>query len=232
MTMTMQEGFVEAQQKAMKENHPEVDVVHLWYALLEKNDSLLARLYEHLGLGKSEIQQQIDQFIAAKPEVTGEGIQGGQYLSSDLQNLLRVAEKVKDKMKDEYISVEHIAVASMDLPNNELSKYLALKGITEKNLKNEIDRIRGGQHVTSQNPEATYEVLKKYGRDLVAEVKTGKLDPVIGRDQEIRNVIRILSRKTKNNPVLIGGTWCWENSDCRRTSAKNCKERCTRRAKG
>ncbi|MBP1915684.1 ATP-dependent chaperone ClpB [Lederbergia galactosidilytica] len=204
MTMTMQEGFVEAQQKAMKENHPEVDVVHLWYALLEKNDSLLARLYEHLGLGKSEIQQQIDQFIAAKPEVTGEGIQGGQYLSSDLQNLLRVAEKVKEKMKDEYISVEHIAVASMDLPNNELSKYLALKGITEKNLKNEIDRIRGGQHVTSQNPEATYEVLKKYGRDLVAEVKTGKLDPVIGRDQEIRNVIRILSRKTKNNPVLIG----------------------------
>ncbi|GIN74073.1 chaperone protein ClpB [Bacillus sp. J14TS2] len=204
MTMTMQEGFVEAQQKAIKENHPELDIIHLWYALLEKNDSLLAGLYERLGIGKSEIQQQIDQYIAAKPEVTGEGIKGGQYLSSDLQNLVRTAETVKAKMDDEYVSVEHMALALMKLPYNEIYKFLAQKGITEKNLKNEIDRIRGGQHVTSQNPEATYEVLKKYGRDLVAEVKEGKLDPVIGRDQEIRNVVRILSRKTKNNPVLIG----------------------------
>lgn len=202
--MTMQEGFVEAQQKAIKENHPELDIIHLWYALLEKNDSLLAGLYERLGIGKSEIQQQIDQYIAAKPEVTGEGIKGGQYLSSDLQNLVRTAETVKAKMDDEYVSVEHMALALMKLPYNEIYKFLAQKGITEKNLKNEIDRIRGGQHVTSQNPEATYEVLKKYGRDLVAEVKEGKLDPVIGRDQEIRNVVRILSRKTKNNPVLIG----------------------------
>ncbi|GIN57416.1 ATP-dependent chaperone ClpB [Lederbergia ruris] len=204
MTMTMQEGFVEAQQKAVKESHPELDVIHLWYVLLEKSDSLLARLYEGLGVAKSEIQQQLDRYMATKPQVTGEGIKGGQYLSSDLQSLLREAEKAKEKLEDEYISVEHIALALMKLSNNQLSRFLSQKGITEKNLKNEIDRIRGGQHVTSQNPEATYEVLKKYGRDLVSEVKEGKHDPVIGRDQEIRNVVRILSRKTKNNPVLIG----------------------------
>ncbi|MCJ7840372.1 ATP-dependent chaperone ClpB [Lederbergia sp. NSJ-179] len=204
MTMTMQEAFMEAQQKASKENHPEIDISHLWQSLLEKNDSLLAHLYEHLGVGRSEIGQEIDRLIALKPQVTGEGVKGGQYLSSDLQNLLRSAEQVKEKMKDDFLSVEHVGLALMKQPNQEITRFLRQKGVTEEKLKSEIEKIRGGQHVTSQNPEATYEALKKYGRDLVAEVKAGKLDPVIGRDQEIRNVVRILSRKTKNNPVLIG----------------------------
>ncbi|MBS4198672.1 ATP-dependent chaperone ClpB [Bacillus sp. FJAT-49732] len=204
MTMTMQEAFAEAQQTAIRLNHPEIDVVHIWKALSDRYDSLLNNIYEHLGLVKSALQLKINEILDKKPQVTGSGVKGGQYLSSDVQNLMNQAEKVKASFEDEYLSVEHFALALMDLNRNELTLFLDQHGITKHHLRIEIEKMRGGQRVVSQNPEATYEALKKYGRDLVAEVKSGKLDPVIGRDNEIRNVIRILSRKTKNNPVLIG----------------------------
>ncbi|MCR2820997.1 ATP-dependent chaperone ClpB [Lederbergia panacisoli] len=204
MTMTMQEAFAEAQQTAIRLNHPEIDIVHVWKALSDRNDSLLNNLYEHAGLGKSTLQHEIHQLIEKMPQVTGSGIKGGQYLSLDMQNLMNNAEKEKESFKDEYLSVEHFALALMDQKRSELTIFLVQHGMTKQKLRTEIEKVRGGQRVVSQNPEATYEVLEKYGRDLVSEVKSGKVDPVIGRDNEIRNVIRILSRKTKNNPVLIG----------------------------
>ncbi|MEK3887411.1 ATP-dependent chaperone ClpB [Bacillus sp. FSL K6-3431] len=204
MTSTMQEAFAEAQQVADRMDHPEIDIVHLWKALTEKNDSLLTNLYEHLGIARSGLQLELDRFMDKKPQVTGDGVKGGQYLHADLQHLLDRAEKERISFEDDYLSVEHFALALMEQSNNELTLFLSRQGITKPLLKIEIEKIRGGQRVVSQNPEATYEALKKYGRDLVAEVKSGKLDPVIGRDNEIRNVVRILSRKTKNNPVLIG----------------------------
>nr|WP_249308218.1 ATP-dependent chaperone ClpB [Lederbergia citrea] len=204
MTSTVQEAFAEAQQIAVRHDHPEIDIVHLWQAFLEKNDSLLGNIYEHLGLVRSELQWKLNNLIEKKPQVTGAGVKGGQYLSSDLQNLLTATEKEKNIFEDEYLSVEHFALSLMDQKHHEITSFLLQHSITKKKLREEIEKIRGGQRVTSQNPEGTYEALKKYGRDLVAEVKSGKLDPVIGRDNEIRNVIRILSRKTKNNPVLIG----------------------------
>ncbi|MCJ8005990.1 ATP-dependent chaperone ClpB [Lederbergia wuyishanensis] len=204
MTTTMQEAFAEAQRTAIRLNHPEIDIVHIWKALSDRDDSLLNNLYEHLGLGKSALQHKINEVLNKKPEVTGSGVKGGQYLSSDVQNLMNHAEKEKESFEDEYLSVEHFVLALMEQKGNELAIFLVQHGITKQHLRAEIEKVRGGQRVVSQNPEATYEALKKYGRDLVAEVKSGKLNPVIGRDNEIRNVIRILSRKTKNNPVLIG----------------------------
>ncbi|MBS4218021.1 ATP-dependent chaperone ClpB [Bacillus sp. FJAT-49711] len=204
MTMTMQEAFAEAQQTAIRLNHPEIDIIHIWKTLSDRNDSLLNNLYEHFGLGKSALQYEINHLIEKKPQVTGAGVKGGQYLSSDVQNLINNAEKEKGSFHDEYLSVEHFVLALMDQNSNELAMFLVQHGLTKEKLRAEVEKVRGGQRVVSQNPEATYEVLEKYGRDLVAEVKSGKLDPVIGRDNEIRNVIRILSRKTKNNPVLIG----------------------------
>ena len=204
MTSTMQEAFAEAQQIARRLNHPEIDIVHLWKALSEKNGSLLNTLYEKLGLTRSELQLKMNQIIEAKPQVTGSNIKGGEYLSANLLQLLTGAEKEKMIYEDDYLAVEHFALALMAQNNHEITKFLNHYNVTKKNLKEAIEKMRGGQRVTSQNPEATYEALEKYGRDLVAEVKSGKIDPVIGRDNEIRNVIRILSRKTKNNPVLIG----------------------------
>ncbi|CAM4059163.1 ATP-dependent chaperone ClpB [Lederbergia lenta] len=204
MTSTMQEAFAEAQQLAVRMNHPEIDISHLWKALAAKNDSLLTNLYERLGIARSSLQLEIDQLLEKKPQVTGEGIKGGQYLEANLQRLLDSAEKQKKSFEDDYLSVEHFALALMEQRNHPLTLFLSRQGLTKVRLKEEIEKIRGGQRIVSQNPETTYEALKKYGRDLVAEVKSGKLDPVIGRDNEIRNVIRILSRKTKNNPVLIG----------------------------
>lgn len=204
MTMTMQEAFAEAQQIARRLNHPELDVPHLWKSLIDRNDSLLSTLYERLGLEKRKLQLELDNILNQKAQVTGQGVQGGQYLSSLLTTLISKAEEEMKGFEDQYLSVEHFALALMEVSNNETSRFFFRNGITKSNILEEVKEIRGGNRVESQNPEATYEVLKKYGRDLVAEVKSGKLDPVIGRDHEIRNVIRILSRKTKNNPVLIG----------------------------
>lgn len=204
MTFTLQKGFANAQQLAAKHHHQEVDIVHLWEALLRQPDNLLLNIYRRLQVDGNALFDLLTNELKKTPEVTGENMQGGQYVSSSLQRLLIDAEKEKERFKDDFLAVEHLTLALMEQPQHRITLFLTERGITKEEMKQEIRQMRGNQRVSTQHPEATYEVLEKYGIDLVQEVKNGKIDPVIGRDTEIRNVIRILSRKTKNNPVLIG----------------------------
>lgn len=204
MTMVLQEGMMHAQQLAAQLNHQEIDVAHLWKVLIDKPDSLLQTVYKRLGLEKTALLPVINHMLEKKPQVFGNQQGSGQYVSPSLQQLLTAAGKEKAALEDEYLSVEHLILALMEQKQHEITQFLQQHDITSAKIRKEVMAIRGNNKVTTQNPEATYEVLKKYGRDLVAEVKAGKVDPVIGRDAEIRHVIRILSRKTKNNPVIIG----------------------------
>ncbi len=200
MTEKLQEGFLEAKRIAVENQHQEVDVPHLFVALLNQQDSLLKNILTRSGISLEELDQSLHNLLRKMPQVTGSGIDSEKfYVTSELQLLITEAEKLTKKWQDDFLSVEHVLLAAISKTQ--------LKSLLHSNaadIEKTIHEIRGNQKVTSQNPESTYEALKKYGRDLVQEVKAGKLDPVIGRDQEIRNVIRILSRKTKNNPVLIG----------------------------
>lgn len=204
MTEKMQKAIMNAQSISIREEHQEVDEVHLFLALLEDDDSLITSILEKAHVQVAEIKSELQRNLLKKPRVSGSGVEQGKlYITNALQRLLAESEKFMKQFNDEYLSVEHILLAAVSL-SSEIGKMLIDKGINLKTLLLIIKEIRGNQRVTSQNPEGTYEALKKYGRDLVAEVRKGKLDPVIGRDSEIRHVIRILSRKTKNNPVLIG----------------------------
>ncbi|WHY87746.1 ATP-dependent chaperone ClpB [Neobacillus novalis] len=205
MTERLQQGLMVAQSIAVKKSHQEVDEPHLLLALMEQEDSLIAAILERAGLPAEKIKNSLLESLAKKPQVTGGGVQQGKlYITAKLQKLLVSAEEFASKFSDEFISVEHILLAASFANDSEMWKIVNAFGKTAEEIVKAIKEIRGNQRVTSQNPEAGYDALKKYGRDLVAEVKAGKMDPVIGRDTEIRNVIRILSRKTKNNPVLIG----------------------------
>ncbi|WP_428911369.1 ATP-dependent chaperone ClpB [Niallia sp. Krafla_26] len=204
MTEKVQKAIMNAQSIAIREQHQEVDEVHLFMVMLEDQDNLILSILQKMDVNMTEIRAGIQQFLMKKPKVTGSGVEQGKlYITNGLQRVLAESEKFMKQFKDDYLSVEHILLASISLPS-EIGNYFKDNGISLKTLLEVIREIRGNQRVTSQNPEGTYEALKKYGRDLVAEVQAGKVDPVIGRDSEIRNVIRILSRKTKNNPVLIG----------------------------
>lgn len=204
MTEKVQQAIMNAQSIAIREEHQEVDEVHLYLSMLEDGDSLLVSILGKANLKPDDIRGELQRILLKKPRVSGSGAEQGKlYITSQLQRILAEAETIMKRFSDEYLSVEHIILASVSLPS-EFGRYLISKGINQQVLLNSVREIRGNQRVTSQNPEGTYEVLKKYGRDLVAEVQSGKIDPVIGRDSEIRHVIRILSRKTKNNPVLIG----------------------------
>jgi ATP-dependent Clp protease ATP-binding subunit ClpB len=205
MTERLQQGLMDAQSIAVKKSHQEVDEPHLLLALMEQEDSLIAAILERAGLPAQKIKNSLLESLTKKPQVTGGGAQQGKlYITAKLQKLLVSAEEFASKFSDEFISVEHFLLAASFANDTEMWKIINAFGKTAEEILKAIKEIRGNQRVTSQNPEAGYDALKKYGRDLVAEVKDGKMDPVIGRDTEIRNVIRILSRKTKNNPVLIG----------------------------
>ncbi|MFE8696355.1 ATP-dependent chaperone ClpB [Cytobacillus sp. FJAT-53684] len=205
MTERMQEGFMNARVLSVREQHQEVDEVHLFLALLEQEDNLIASVLRKLNISPENIMRNLYLLLKKKPQVSGSGVEEGKlYITNNLQRLMAEADLVKKKFDDEFLSIEHLLLAAASLHQSEVGKVFIKEGADRKKLELAIKEIRGNQRVTSQNPEATYDALKKYGRDLVAEVKEGKLDPVIGRDSEIRNVIRILSRKTKNNPVLIG----------------------------
>ncbi|RFU68039.1 ATP-dependent chaperone ClpB [Peribacillus saganii] len=205
MTGKLQEAFVHSQKKALKHGHQLLTEFHLLQALIRHNDGLLIRLISEVNLPSGELEDLLKSELKKLPEVTiEENNEPKLYISQSLHQLLERAEKEKNHLNDEYLSVEHILLAVLKDTVHPVSKKLEKKKLTYQAASKIIKEIRGNQRVTSQNPESTYEALKKYGRDLVEEVKTGKLDPVIGRDTEIRNVIRILSRKTKNNPVLIG----------------------------
>lgn len=202
MTERTQQAFTGGQELANERGNPELTELHLLKALMEQDESLLIRILSESGKSVNLFDIELNKELDGLPEVSGGVSQV--YMSSSLQQVLTAAEKEMQMWEDEYLSVEHILLASLQVNRTNVNRLFSSYGLDYDKAKRVISDIRGNQRVTSQNPESTYEVLKKYGRDLVAEVKSGKVDPVIGRDTEIRNVIRILSRKTKNNPVLIG----------------------------
>ena len=205
MTERLQKGILEAESLAVKGNHQEVDEPHLFLTLLRQEDSLLKAILEKADIRTGSVENALQTALDKKPQVTGTGAEQGKlYITSKLQRLFVSAEEFASRFSDDFISIEHILLAASYARDSEMQKILKSNGKTAEYILNAIKEIRGNQRVTSQNPEAVYDALNKYGRDLVAEVKAGKVDPVIGRDAEIRHVIRILSRKTKNNPVLIG----------------------------
>ena len=180
--------------------HQEIEQIHLFYALLSQQDGLIGQLLEKMGLDRSAILERIEQILAGKIKVNG----GKTYLSQDLNWVLTHAEDEAKQMGDEYVSVEHLMLAMLRHPDRELKKFFSEYGVDRESFLQVLSQVRGNKRVTSDNPEATYDTLHKFGEDLVEKAREQKMDPVIGRDTEIRNIIRILSRKTKNNPVLIG----------------------------
>ena len=203
MTTTMQQTLGEAQRVAATRKHQEIDLLHLWKMFLTP-DHFARGLYQSLGIDTADFESFVDKELDNYPTVEGSNVQYGQGMSQNLYHLLTEADKIRTDFKDDFLSTEIVLLALMKLKNHSLTKYLTKNGLTEKALKAEIEKIRGGDRVTSQNQEESYQALEKYGIDLVKAVRSGDQDPVIGRDDEIRDVIRILSRKTKNNPVLIG----------------------------
>jgi ATP-dependent Clp protease ATP-binding subunit ClpB len=206
LTQKSQEALQEAQAIATGLGHTEVEGEHLLLALLNQPDGLVPRLVERAGADLAALRAAVDSDVARRPKVTGPGAQPGQvYVSRRLANLLDSAEREAKRLKDEYISVEHLVLALIEEGTSaQAGRRLAEHGVSRESFLSALSSVRGNQRVTSATPEGAYESLEKYGRDLVAEARSGKLDPVIGRDTEIRRVIQILSRRTKNNPVLIG----------------------------
>ncbi|MCM3667463.1 ATP-dependent chaperone ClpB [Mesobacillus maritimus] len=204
MTEKVQQAFLKAQELATDLNHQEVDSIHLFLAMLNQAESLLKTILERLGEEPSIFQKFAEDELNKRPQVTGTSVEGKLYITGDLQSLLQLAKQEMDQFQDEFLSTEHLVLALQQKDHSDIGRFMSSRGVSREKLLIVIKDIRGNQRVTSQNPEAGYDALKKYGRDLVEEARKGKMDPVIGRDSEIRNVIRILSRKTKNNPVLIG----------------------------
>lgn len=201
-TQKSQEAVQLAQKLAMDNGNQQIDEEHLTAALLEMQDSLIANLISKMGVQKELLLNQIHALIAKIPKVSGAS--GQEYLSADLNQVLTHAEEEAKAMGDDYVSVEHLFLCLLRYPNRGMKECFRENGITREGFLQVLSSVRGNQRVTSDNPEATYDTLTKYGYDLVERARDQKLDPVIGRDEEIRNVVRILSRKTKNNPVLIG----------------------------
>ena len=206
LTQKSQEAFAEAQNIAVRYGHVEIDVEHMLSALIAQQDGLIPRLIVKMDVPLEPFTAEVEKELNKRPKVSGPGAEAGKvYITQRLNRLLVKAEEEAKRLKDEYVSVEHILLAMLDeSKSHPAGKILAQFNITKERILNALTAIRGNQRVTSQNPEAAYEALEKYGIDLVKQASLGKLDPVIGRDAEIRRVIRILSRKTKNNPVLIG----------------------------
>ena len=180
--------------------HQEIEEEHLLYSLLHQEDSLIAKLIEKMEIQKEYFEDRLDQALNGKVKVSG----GSPYIGQYLNKALVSAEDVAKQMGDEYVSVEHLFLSLLNNQSPSMKQFLKEFGITKERFLQALSTVRGNQRVTTDNPEATYDTLNKYGQDLVEKARSQKLDPVIGRDAEIRNVIRILSRKTKNNPVLIG----------------------------
>ncbi len=206
LTQKSQEALAAAQNRAVEFGHVEVDGEHLLWGLLTQEGGLVPRLLQRMDVRPDQLCQDIEAELEQRPRVSGPGAEPGKiYVSQRLSRLLVTAESEAKRLKDEYVSVEHLLMALISegdrLPAGRMLKQ---HGIDREKLLATLTDVRGSQRVTSSNPEASYEALEKYGRDLVKMARTGKLDPVIGRDEEVRRVIRVLSRKTKNNPVLIG----------------------------
>jgi len=206
LTQKSQEALHDAQTRALRFGHTEVDGEHLLLALLDQPDGLVPRLLAAAGVNVDQLRVDVEKELGRRPSVSGPGAQPGQVLVTQrLARILDAAEREAKRLKDEYVSVEHLLLALLEEGSSTAAgRVLHGYGLTRDRFLQELTRVRGNQRVTSAMPEVTYEALEKYGRDLVADARSGRLDPVIGRDAEIRRVIQILSRKTKNNPVLIG----------------------------
>lgn len=200
MTYAIQGALQKAVELSKENELQNIEIEAILKGTLEETDSLFKSILERANIDTDELNQAYTNKLKNYPSVQGDNIQYGQYIGSKANELLNKAESYMKEYEDEYISMEHVLRAAMDI--DDTTKQFV--GNKEEVVKEIITKVRGGNHVTSQNPEVNYEALEKYGRDLVEEVRQGKMDPVIGRDEEIRNTIRILSRKTKNNPVLIG----------------------------
>ena len=205
MTQKTREALQAAQRIAVEYSNNAVEQEHLLAALAQQQDGLIPQMLQTLGVDANAFAQAALQKVEALPRVTGSGRDPEKiYISSDLDRALNAAEQQAKQMKDEYISVEHVFLGVLQRPGKAANEIFKMFGITTEKFMQQLSAVRGNQRVTSDNPEDTYNALKKYGQDLVEMARANKLDPVIGRDSEIRNVIRILSRKRKNNPVLIG----------------------------
>ena len=199
------EAIQEANNLALSNNNMQIEQEHLLYALLTIDQSLIAQLIKKMGKDPQALAQAVKQEIDKMPGVTGSGREAGKiYVAQDVDTVLAKAENIADSMKDEYVSVEHLMLSLLENPNRNLREIFKLFDIKKNEFLKVLQEVRGNTRVTSDSPEGTYDVLKKYGHDLVEDAREKKLDPVIGRDSEIRDVMMILSRKTKNNPVLIG----------------------------
>ena len=204
-TQKSQEALQSAQTLSLEYGNPQIEQAHLLYTLLDQENGLIPQLVTSIGPDPESLKAAVKAEIQRMPKVSGSGREPGKiYVSRDVDRTLTQADQVAGQMKDEFISVEHLFLALLDTADATLNKLFQTYHITREAALNSLSQVRGSQRVTSDNPEETYDALKKYGFDLVERAKAHKLDPVIGRDDEIRNVIRILSRKTKNNPVLIG----------------------------
>src|ERR1700678_2417837 len=203
-TEKLQEALGRAQNAALSAHNQTVDVEHLLASLLEDNEGLASSILKLTGIDRDAVSRKLSADLAKIPKVTGGGADSGQiYAAQRLGRVLARAEQEAGKLKDEYVSVEHVLIAMLDEPGA-ASKILREAGLTHDKLMAVLKKVRGNQRVTSSNPEATYQSLEKYGRDLTKLAGAGKIDPVIGRDEEIRRGVQVLSRRTKNNPVLIG----------------------------
>lgn len=198
------EAIQNMQSVAAEYQNPQMEQQHLLYTLLTQEEGLIAELLIQMGISVNAMVKRVEQEIEKLPHVSGSREAGRVYIAADVDKIFTKAEKLADSMKDEYVSVEHIFLSLLTSPNTAMKKIFEEYGIDKTNFTKALVKVRGNARVTSDSPESTYDALKKYGTDLVEKARNQKLDPVIGRDDEIRNVIRILSRKTKNNPVLIG----------------------------
>ena len=205
LTQKSAEAIRSAQQIAQEYGNPQIEQVHLLWALLQDSEGLIPQLLSGMGVTVPSLEAAVKNLLERQPRVSSSGHEAGKiYISAETEKALNRAEKIAGEMKDEYTSVEHLFLGLLETAGREPGSIFSEYRITKERALQALTSVRGNQRVTSDNPEETYGALKKYGSDLVERARQNKLDPVIGRDDEIRNVIRILSRKSKNNPVLIG----------------------------
>jgi ATP-dependent Clp protease ATP-binding subunit ClpB len=201
LTQSSREALEYAQELAQSKSHAEITGLHLLKGLLSRDEDIVSDLLRESGLDTDRLSTKVDSEIEMLPRISGVH---EIYLSHDLQSVLQSAQNEADRLKDEFVSVEHLILGLLEIKNDRASHILSELGLTRDKFYSAMTKIRGNQRVTDENPESKYKVLEKYSRDLTALAKKGKLDPVIGRDEEIRRVLKVLSRRTKNNPVLIG----------------------------
>src|SRR5574338_1032576 len=201
-TEKSQEAIIRAQELAEEMHHSQVEPEHLFLALLQQEDGIVPQVLQRLGANPQALTQQLQTDLNRMPKVSGGGVQVG--ISSRLRQVMLRAHEEIQQFRDEYVSTEHLLLALLEAGGGVTESLLTQAGVNRGTLLQALMQVRGSQRVTNQNPETTYAALEKYGRDLTQTARQGQLDPVIGRDEEVRRVIQILSRRTKNNPVLIG----------------------------